>query len=175
MQGCILKTVEVISKVTDPLINLKSSKNLSLNTLRKSIGPMVHDCTDALALLSHVYSSLEQARRDNIAYCLDNQYYALRKNVPSESEFLFSDDLTKSIMNVTTNKKLFSTPSKPCNTSFKTSKNLRRFPQISGNRTKNGYQRNHSGQYQKPYINSHSNSNKHQKQKRIKYGRSTWI
>ena len=42
---------------------------------------MVHDCMDSLALLSHVNSSLEKSRRDNIGYCLDNQYHALRKNV----------------------------------------------------------------------------------------------
>ena len=175
LQGCILKAVGVISKVTDTLINLKNSKNLSLNNLRNSIGLMVHDCTDSLALLSHVNSSLEQTLRDNIAYCLDNQYHALRNDVPSESEFLFGNDLPKRIMNVTINRKLFSMPSKTYNTSFKTSKNLRRFPQIPGNHTQNGYQRNHSGQYQKLYNNSPSNSSKHQKQKRIKYGKSTWI
>ena len=166
LQGCILQAVGVISKVTDTLIKLKNNKNLSLNNLRNSIGPMVHDCTDSLALLSHVSSSLEQTHRDNIAYCLGNQYHALRKNVPSESEFLFGDDLPKRIMNVTTKKKLFSMPSKPYNTSFKTSKNFCRFPQIPRNCTQNGYQRNHSGQYQKPYSNSHSKSSKHQKQKR---------
>ena len=90
--------------------------------MRNSLGPMVHDCTDFLAFPSH--SSLEQTRRDHIAYCLDNQYHALRKNVPSQSEFLFGDDLLKRIIKVTTNKKLFSMPSKPHNTSFKTSKNL---------------------------------------------------
>ena len=90
----------------------------------------------------------------------------------SESEILLGDDLPKRIMNVTTKKKLFSMTSKPYNTSFKTSKNLRRFPQIAGNRTQNGY---HSGQYQKPYNNSHSNSSKHQNQREIKYGKSTWI
>ena len=147
LQGCILKVVGVISKVTDTLINLKNSKNLSLNNLRNSIGPMVHDCMDSLALLSHVNSSLEQTRRDNTVCCLDNQYQALRKNVPSQSEFLFGDDLPKRIMNVTTNKKLFSMPSKPYNISFKTSKNLCQFPQIPGNCTPNKYQRNQSGQY----------------------------
>ena len=111
---------------------------------------MVHDCTNSLAILSHVNSSLEQTCRDNIAYCLDNQCHALRKNVPSKSEFLFGDNLPKRIMNVTTNKKLFRMPSKPHNISFKTSKNLCQFPQIPGNQTQNGYQRNHSGQYQKP-------------------------
>ena len=60
LQDCILKTVGVISKVTDTLlVNLKNNKNLSLKNLRNSIGPMVHDCTDSLALLSHVNSSLE--------------------------------------------------------------------------------------------------------------------
>ena len=54
LQGCILKAAGVMSKVTDTLINLKNSKNLSLNNLRKSIGPMVHYCMDSLALLSHV-------------------------------------------------------------------------------------------------------------------------
>ena len=63
-------------------MNLKNSKNLSLNNLRSSIGPKVYYCTDSLALISHVNSSLEQTRRDNIAYCLDNQYHVLRKNVP---------------------------------------------------------------------------------------------
>ena len=82
---------------------------------------MVHDCTDSLTLLSHVNSSLEQTHRDNTAYFLGSQYYALRKNVPSESEFLFGDDLPKRIMNVTTNK-LFGLPSKPYNTCFKISK-----------------------------------------------------
>ena len=111
------KAVVVISEVTDTLINLKNNKNLSLNKLRNSIGPMLHDCTDSLALLSHMNSSLEQTRRYNIAYCLDNQYHALRKNVPSESESFFGGELPKRIMNITTNKKLFSMPLKPYNTS----------------------------------------------------------
>ena len=122
-KDCILQAVGVISKVTDTLIKLKNNKNLSLNDLRNSIGPMVHDCTDSLALLSHVSSSLEQTHRNNTAYCLDNQYHTLRKNVPSDSEFLFGNDLPKRIMNIT-NKKLFSMASKPYNTPFKTSKIL---------------------------------------------------
>ena len=68
---------------------------------------MVHDCTDSL--LSHVNIKLGQNRHDHIAYCLDNQYHALRKNVPADSEFLFGDDLPKRAMNVTANKKLVST------------------------------------------------------------------
>ena len=56
---------------------------------------MVHDCTDSLALLSQVNADLEQNRHDHIAYCLDNQYYTLRKNVPTDSEFFFGDDLPK--------------------------------------------------------------------------------
>ena len=64
---------------------------------------MVHDCTDSLALVIYMNSSLEKTRRDNIVYCLDNQYHTLRKNVPSESEFLFGDDLPKRIISVTTN------------------------------------------------------------------------
>ena len=46
------------------------------------------------------YYDHEQSRHDDIAYCLDNQYHALRKHVPANSEFLFGDDLPKRIMNV---------------------------------------------------------------------------
>ena len=68
---------------------------------------MVHDCTDLLALLGQVDIDLEQSRCVHIGYCLDNQYHALRKNVPANSEFIFGDDLPERIMNVTGNKKTF--------------------------------------------------------------------
>ena len=125
---------------------------------------MVHDCTDLLALLSQVDIDLEQSRCVHIGYCLDNQYHALRKNVPANSEFIFGDDLPERIMNVTGNKKTFSTSKtsfQSYNPSFKSSKKLRRFPQNPGNCNQNGYQ-NRTGQYQKQY--SSNNSNKYLKQ-----------
>ena len=70
---------------------------------------MVHNCTDSVALLSHVNIDLELNRCDHIAYILSRQYNTVRKNAPADSEFLFADDLAKRIMNVTANKKLFST------------------------------------------------------------------
>ena len=167
MQGCVLKAVGVISKVTNTFLELKNGKNLNTTTLNKNLSTMVHDCTDSLALLSQVNTDLEQNRRDHIAYCLDNQYHALRKNVPADSEFLFGDDLPKRIMNVTANKKLFSTSKtsfQSYNPSFKSSKNLLRFPQNPGNCNQNGYQ-NRTGQYQKQYS-SNNNNNKHPKQKK---------
>ena len=50
---------------------------------------MVDDCTDSLTLLRQVNTDLEPKICDHIAYCLDTQYHALRKNVPADSEFLF--------------------------------------------------------------------------------------
>ena len=79
MQGCVLKAIGSISKVTNALLELKNSKNLNTTTRKKNLSTMVHDCTDSLALLSQVNIDLEQNRRDHIAYCIDNQYYALRK------------------------------------------------------------------------------------------------
>ena len=120
---------------------------------------MVHDCTDLLALLSQVDIDLEQSRCVHIGYCLDNQYHALRKNVPANSEFIFGDDLPERIMNVTGNKKTFSTSKtsfQSYNPSFKSSKKLRRFPQNPGNCNQNGYQ-NRTGQYQKQYSSNNSN------------------
>ena len=166
IQSCTLKAVEAISKVTNALLDLKSSKSLNATTLNKNLSTMVHDCTDSLALLSQVNADLEQNRRDHIAHCLDNQYYTLRKYVPTDSEFLFGDDLPKRIMNVTANIKLLSsskTSFQSYNSSFKSTNNLCLFPQNPGNRNQNGYQ-NKTGQYQKQY--SSNNSNKYPKQKK---------
>ena len=95
MQSCILKAVGAISKVTNTLLDLKNSKSLYATILNKNLSTMVHDFTDSLALLNQVNADLEQNRHDHIAYCLDNQYYTLRKNVPTDSEFFFGDDLPK--------------------------------------------------------------------------------
>ena len=86
------------------IINLKNSKNLSTNDLRNScqvqwwyIHEFYTDSLSFVAVLSLAFSSLEQTHRDNIAYYLDNQYHPL-KNVPSDSEFLFGEDLPKRII-----------------------------------------------------------------------------
>ena len=79
MQGCVLKAVGAISKVTNALLELKNSKNLNTTTLSKNLSTMVHDSIDSLAPLSQMNTDLDQNGRDHIAYCLDNQYYALSK------------------------------------------------------------------------------------------------
>ena len=155
-----------ISKVTNVFLGLKNSKNLNTTTVSQNLSTMVHDCTGSLALLSQVNTDLQQNRRDHIAHCLHNQCHTLRKNVPADSEFLFGDDLPKTIMNLIENKRLFSTCKtsfQSYNSSFRSLENLRRFPQNPGNRNQNGYQ-NRTGQYQKQY--SSNNSNKYPKQKK---------
>ena len=89
MQDCVLKAVGAISKVTNALLELKNSKNLNTTTLNKNLSTMVHDCTYSLAPLSQVNAGLEQDRSDHIAYYLENQYHAMKKYVPADSEFLF--------------------------------------------------------------------------------------
>ena len=84
-------------------MNLKNSTHLSPNDLRNSYQVQwwyIHEFyTDSLsfAVLNLVNSSLEQTHRENIAYYLDSQHIGL-KNVLSESEFLFGDDLQKRII-----------------------------------------------------------------------------
>ena len=83
--------------------NFKNSKNPSTNDLRNFYQVQwryIHEFfTDSLsfAVVSLVNSSLEQTHRDNMAYYLGNQYHTL-KNVLSESEFLFGEDLPKIII-----------------------------------------------------------------------------
>ena len=154
MQGCFLKAVGAISKVANILLELKNSKNLNTIALSKNLSTMVYDCTDSLALISQVNTELEQNSRDYITYCLDDQYHTLIKNFPADSEFLFGGDLPKRIMNVTANKRPFSsskTSFQSYNASFKSSKK------------QNGHQIR-TGQYQKQYSSSHSN--KYPKQKK---------
>ena len=86
--------------------------------------------------------------------------------MPADLGFLFGDDLPKTIMIVTANKKICrtsKTSSQSYNVSFKISKNLRLFPQNPGNCNQNRYQ-NRSTQYQKQYSSNHSN--KYPKQKK---------
>ena len=79
MQGCVLKAIGSITKVSNALLELKNSKNLNTTTRNKNLNAMVHDCTDSLALLSQVNIDPEQNKGDHIAYCIDNQYHALSK------------------------------------------------------------------------------------------------
>ena len=57
-----------MSKVTDTLINLKNSNNLSPNNLRNSADLVLHGCTDSLVLLSHINNSLGHTHKDNILF-----------------------------------------------------------------------------------------------------------
>ena len=66
MQGCVLKEVEAISKVTNALLELKNSKNLNTTTLSKNLSASVHDCKDSPAPLSQVNTYLEQNRRGHM-------------------------------------------------------------------------------------------------------------
>ena len=56
-QVCILKAVGAISKVNNALLELKNSADLNTTTLSKYTSTMVPDCTDSLALPSHVRSN----------------------------------------------------------------------------------------------------------------------
>ena len=67
-------------------MKLKNTKNLNNISFKESLRSAVHNCTDSIAMLSHVNSRVEQNRRDNIAFTLDKQYHCLRKNIPYDSK-----------------------------------------------------------------------------------------
>ena len=66
MQGCVLKEVEAISKVTNALLELQDSKNLNTTTLSKNLSASVHDFTDSPAPLSQANTDLERNRRGHM-------------------------------------------------------------------------------------------------------------
>ena len=139
------------------IINLKNSKNLSTNDLRNSYQVQwwyIHEFyTGSLsfAVLNLANSSLDQTPRDNIAYYLGNQYISYLEKCALWVRISFWWRFTKKNNN-----------SQSCLVCHKAitpwKKNLCQFPQISGYCTQNEYQRNYSGQYQKPYNNSDNSS-----------------
>ena len=52
---------------------------------------LMHTCT----YICYVNSIIEQDKQDHIPGCLDIEYRKLSKNVPSDSETLFGDDISK--------------------------------------------------------------------------------
>ena len=102
--------MEVISKVTDKLINdnKSDSKNLNTNDLRNSyqVQWYIHEFysdSSSFAVLNLVNSSLEQTHRDNVAYYLDNQYHNQslknpRESIPSNFWVLHSEWVAKELL-----------------------------------------------------------------------------
>ena len=165
LQTCVLKAIGVISKASDTLIKLKNTKNIDKTNFKDSLSSVVHDCTDSIAMLSQANATIEQNRRDSIAFTMDRKYHSLRKNVPPESVELFGDDIEKRMAKINNNKRLFNNQSFSSNYySYydKNSKNLSRFPQNPGNQSQYGY---HQQKYQKHQYKNNKH-NKHSKGKR---------
>ena len=54
MQGCVLKAIGAISNIANTLLDLKTSKNQFVKYIRKVlIAPLIHTCTDTVAILGH--------------------------------------------------------------------------------------------------------------------------
>ena len=56
LQTHILRAVRVISKASDSLIKLKNTKSLNNINFKESLSSIEHDCTDSIAMFSHVNS-----------------------------------------------------------------------------------------------------------------------
>ena len=78
LQSYFLNSVGTISKVTSNLLGYKNNKHPAPDEIRKNIGNLIHDSTDAIAVLSHVNTTIEQNQQDHIGNCLYNQYHQLK-------------------------------------------------------------------------------------------------
>ena len=144
-QSCIVKSATAITSVVDQLINLKSTKDLTVQQVKMSVSQLIPSCIDAVALLSCANAKIEQIRRNSISATLDKTYQNLAKNVPDESEQLFGDDLTKRITNLKTKHQIL-TKNTYQHRSYP--KNEKRFPQNPGSRYNKGYKNNSKRQQQ---------------------------
>ena len=59
MQGH-LNSVGTILNVTNKLLGIKNNENLAPVELRENLGNLIHGCTDAIAVMSHVNETIEQ-------------------------------------------------------------------------------------------------------------------
>ena len=97
-ESCVLKAIRTISNIANSSLDLKSNKSSCANDMRKALVPVIHICTGSIAILSNVNSGIEENRHENIINCLDSQYHRLTRNVPSDSRWLFGDDIRTRIM-----------------------------------------------------------------------------
>ena len=93
-------SIGTISNVTTNLLVLKNNKILPPDEIRKNLGNPIHYYTYTIAILSHLNTTIEQNCQEHIGSCLDNQY-----DVPPSSEWLFGDNFTKRIMDISIKKK----------------------------------------------------------------------
>lgn len=66
-----MNSIRTISNVTSNLLGLKNSENITPDKIKKNEDILIHDCTDAITILSHVNTHIEQNRQDHIGNCLD--------------------------------------------------------------------------------------------------------
>ena len=159
-QTSIMKGAIAIANIANNLIDLKKDQDMSKKDLKKSLNPLIHQCTDALAFISNANANIDQSRRENLISAFDNSYLELSKNVPKESQYLFGDDLTKRISTISANKKLiqgkFSFSNYNSSSTF--SKNLKRFPQNPGSRF-SGYKQGQQPKHKTSWTPQRSNKN----------------
>lgn len=95
------KCNEEICNVANYSLDLKSNKYLSANDMWKALAPVVHICTDSIAILSYLKSEIEENRHEYIFNCLYSLYRRLSRSVSPDSKWLFGDNIRRRIMTVT--------------------------------------------------------------------------
>ena len=75
-------------------------KILASNFKSDKCGELIDPTVDSLAFLGFISFELNQYMRDIMIHRLPNKMQALAKDVPSDSEWLFGDDLNKRINNI---------------------------------------------------------------------------
>ena len=85
--------------------------NVMTSLIQTHTCTIAHYSTDLITIIGHVYSTIEPNRQDHIAGCIDSHYRRISKNVPSYSDWLFGNDITRRVMTIATKKKLLNNKS----------------------------------------------------------------
>ena len=174
-QNGILKAAMGIVKVSDELLSLKKRDDISKET-RKNITPILQDLTDIMALNANANMELDGFRREAISKTLPIEMKSISKNVPSDAQHLFGEEIIKKMTDIKAKNKILKPTKRYKNSSSNTythkysnypdsqknyynnynnnnhsstsSKNSHRFPKTQGNRW-------HYGQNQRGKKHNH--------------------
>ena len=166
VQGAVLKGSFAICEVTNNLINIKNSKDISGKELRLQLSNVINICTESLTFLRMTNLEGDNIRRPYLSKILPPKLVPFTKGVPTPSGFLLGNNLNDRIGTIGTSQNVLQTYS---NSRYcKNSKNLQRFLKIPGNQNKeynnsssqirgyNNHQKQRQGyqrsQYRKRYL-----------------------
>ena len=130
-QGVVLKGAFAICEVTNTLINLKNSKDISGKELNLQLSNVIKICTESLNFLGTANRQGDNIKRQYLSKKLPPMLAPLTVDVPTPSEIFLGKKLNDRIGTIERSQKMLQTYS--TSPYYKHSKDLKRLKENPGN------------------------------------------